>query len=102
MNQLFSVSSEAYRDLFEIWRHISSDSVDLADRIDAEFLATFESLGLMPGQGHVREDLTTKRILRFFPLHSYLIIYQHDARPIRIVAVLRGKRNIKRILRERL
>ena len=49
MNQLFSVSSEAYRDLFEIWRHISSDSVDLADRIDAEFLATFESLGLEPG-----------------------------------------------------
>ena len=45
----------------------------------------------MPGQGHTRKDLTTRPVL-FFPLYSYLVVYQPDVRPIRIMAVLRGKR----------
>ena len=39
---------------------------------------------------------------QFFPLYSFLVVYQPDERPIRIMAVLRGRRNIKRILKERL
>jgi hypothetical protein len=35
-------------------------------------------------------------------MYSFLIVYQPDVKPIRIMAVLRGKRNIKRILRGRL
>jgi hypothetical protein len=31
-----------------------------------------------------------------------LIVYQPDVKPIRIMAVLRGSRNVKRILKERL
>lgn len=54
----------------------------------------------MPGQGHTRKDLT-KRAVLFFPLYSFLIVYQPDVRPIRIMAVLRGKRDVKRILRDR-
>lgn len=50
--------------------------------------------------GHTREDLT-KSALLFFPLHSFLVVYQPTVSPIRIVAVLRGKRNVKRILKER-
>jgi antitoxin ParD1/3/4/toxin ParE1/3/4 len=48
----------------------------------------------MPGQGHERKDLTRRPVL-FFPLYSYLIVYQPDVDPIRIMAVLRGTRNIK-------
>jgi hypothetical protein len=55
----------------------------------------------MPGQGHTRRDLTKRPVL-FFSLYSFLIVYQPDVKPIRIMAVLRGTRNIKRILRERL
>jgi len=54
----------------------------------------------MPGQGHIRNDLTKRPVL-FFPLYSYLVIYQPEVKPTRIIAVLRGKRNVKRILRER-
>jgi hypothetical protein len=36
------------------------------------------------------------------PLYSFVVVYQHDAHPVRIVAVLRGRRNPKRILKERL
>ena len=70
-------------------------------RINGEFYDLFASLGRMPGQGHARKDLTLRPVL-FFPLYSFLVVYQPDVKPIRIMAVLRGKRNLKRILRERL
>ena len=94
MASLFEVSAEAQDDLFAIWRRIAEDSLDLADRIDGEFYR-------MPRQGHARKDLTMRPVL-FFPLYSFLVVYQPDVKPIRIMAVLRGKRNLKRILRERL
>jgi antitoxin ParD1/3/4 len=101
MASLFEVSAEAQDDLFAIWRRIAADSLDLADRIDGEFYDLFASLGRMPRQGHARKDLTMRPVL-FFPLYSFLVVYQPDAKPIRIMAVLRGKRNLKRILRGRL
>ena len=100
MTPLYEVSAEAQNDLFEIWRYIADDSVELANRIEGEFYELFASLGRMPGQGHVRADLT-KRPVRFLPMYSFLIVYQPDVKPIRIMAVLRGRRNVRRILRER-
>jgi plasmid stabilization system protein ParE len=96
----YSISSEAQKDLFEIWVRIARDSVDLANRIEAEFYSRFESLGQTPGQGHTRKDLTKRNVL-FSPLYSFLIIYQPEPRPIRILAILRGRRNVKRILKDR-
>jgi Arc/MetJ-type ribon-helix-helix transcriptional regulator len=52
-----------------------------------------------PARG-MRKDLTRRPVL-FFPLYSYLIVNQHDVDPILIMAVLRGTRNFKRILRHR-
>lgn len=97
----YEVSAEAQNDLFEIWQRIAEDSVDLADRIDQEFHDLFASLSRMPHQGHQRTDLTKRKVL-FFPLYSFLVIYQADTRPIRIMAVFRGRRNIKRLLKDRL
>ena len=54
-----------------------------------------------PPQEHTRVDLSKRPVL-FFSMYSFLIVYQPDVKPIRIMAVLRGKRNIKRILRGRL
>jgi plasmid stabilization system protein ParE len=101
IESLYSVSGEAQDDLFEIWVRIAQDSVRLADRIEDEFRELFTSLGRMPGQGHSRRDLTRRPVL-FFPLYSFLVVYQHEVQPVRIMAVLRGRRNLKRILKERL
>ena len=101
MTPLYDVASAAQDDLFEIWSHIAKDSVDLANRIDFEFYELFASLGRMPTQGHTRKDLTHHSVL-FFPLYSFLVIYQPDVTPIRIMAVLRGRRDVKRILKGRL
>jgi antitoxin ParD1/3/4/toxin ParE1/3/4 len=97
---LYEVSAEAQNDLFEIWCRIAEDSVELANRIEDEFHSLFASLGRMPAQGHTRKDLTARPVL-FVPLYSFLVVYQPDGIPIQILAVLRGKRDVKRVLSER-
>jgi len=98
---MYELAAEAQADLLEIWIRIAADSVELADRIEQEFYNSFESLGRMPGQGHKRRDLTSRPVL-FFPMYSFLIVYQPETQPIRIMAVLRGRRNLKYILKSRM
>jgi antitoxin ParD1/3/4 len=95
-----SISPQAVEDLFEIWRYIALDDGEIADRVECEFYEMFDALARMPGQGHMRRDLTKGPVL-FFPLYSYLIVYQPDTDPLRIVAVVHAKRNVKRLLKER-
>ncbi len=97
----YEIVPEAQSDLFEIWSYIAEDSIRLADRIESEFRDLFASLAKMPRQGHTRKDLTKLPVL-FFPLYSYLVVYRPEPAPIRILAVLRGRRNVKRLLKERL
>ena len=96
----YLLSPEANGDIFGIWTWIAKDSIERADRVDAELYEVFEALAQMPGQGHRREDLTHKPVL-FFPFYSYLIVYQPEVDPIRIMAVLRGSRDVRRVLKER-
>lgn len=76
---LYEISAEAQSDLFDIWLHISQDSVELANRIEREFYELFASLGKLPHQGHTRKDLTRRPVL-FFPLYSFLVVYEPDAK----------------------
>ena len=96
----FRVLPEARRDLAAIWDFIAKDNIKTADRVEAEFYETFASLARMPEQGYRRSDLT-KRPVRFFPLYSYLIIYQPGKDTARIMAVVHGHRNLKRLLKQR-
>jgi plasmid stabilization system protein ParE len=98
MSQPF-VSDEAKRDLVGVWEFIATDSMEAANRVVAEFYETFASLARMPEQGYQRRDVT-KRTVRFFPLYSYLIVYA-PAEPVRIMAIIHGNRNLKRLLKER-
>ena len=96
----YSLSPQAVEDLFEIWQYIAQDSEDAANRVQSEFFDTFGKLARTPGQGHRRRNLTTKPVL-FFALYSYLIVYQADVNPIRILALVHGRRNVKRVLKQR-
>ena len=51
--------------------------------------------------GHKREDLTSYPVL-FWPVGSYTIIYRSVQRPIEIVAVTQGSRDIPAFLGLRL
>jgi antitoxin ParD1/3/4/toxin ParE1/3/4 len=69
--------------------------------VDADLFDAFESLARTPGIGHKREDLTAYPVL-FWPVGSYLIIYRAEHRPIEIVAVTQGSRDVPTFLRRRL
>jgi len=96
----YVLSADADFDLDEIWEYIVADNLDAADRWIGKLFDAFEALGQTPGLGHRREDLTPYPIL-FWPVGSYLIIYRAGRRPIEIVAVTQGSRDIPAFLGRR-
>ena len=52
-----------------------------------------------PGIGHLRSDLTPQDV-RFWSVFRYLVIYRPDTKPLEIVRVLHGKRDVRRLLEE--
>jgi len=96
----FRLSPEAEHDLRDIIEYIAQDSEPAAERVRQRLLEAMRNLAAMPGQGHRREDLTRREVL-FWPVGNYLVIYKPRTDPLQIVAVLHGKRNVRRILRDR-
>jgi len=96
----YVLSREADHDLEDVWTYIAQDSVDAADRVTARLLDSFEALARNPGMGHRWEDLTNHPIL-FWPVLNYLIIYRGERRPIEIVAIVYGTRDIPTFLHQR-
>jgi plasmid stabilization system protein ParE len=97
----FRLSKQAFADVQGIWEYLFHDSPEAADRILDEFFETFGTLAQSPGAGHVRRDLTNRDVL-FWPVRSYLVVYAAKVRPLSIVRVLHGKRDLKKLLRSRL
>ena len=96
----FVLSVDADVDLDDIWEYIAADSVDAADRWIGRLFDAFDALGHAPGMGHRREDLTSYPIL-FWPVGAYHIIHRAERRPIEIVAVSQGSRDIPAFLGRR-
>ena len=93
----------AKADIFGIWSHIADDSEDAAQREEQAIYDACAFVAEGPMRGHFRPDLTS-RSLRFWTLTRYphyAIVYRQETAPIQIVAVLHGKRNIQRILKQR-
>jgi plasmid stabilization system protein ParE len=54
-----------------------------------------------PHAGQKRPDLT-RRALRFWmvgPFRKYVVIYDPDTRPLRVLRILHGARNIRALLK---
>jgi antitoxin ParD1/3/4 len=96
----YVLSADADLDLDEIWEYIAADNLDAADRWIGKLFDAFEALGQTPGLGHRREDLTPHPVL-FWPVGTYLIVYHAERRPIEVVAVTQGSRDIPAFLRRR-
>jgi toxin ParE1/3/4 len=65
-----------------------------------EIRAAFRLLASRPEAGHLRQDLTPLPV-KFWPVFSYLIVYDPAARPLGIVRVLHGRRDVEAILDQR-
>jgi len=97
----YLVAPEAEDDLRQIWRYMLGEAgLAIADRIQSELVDAFEGLADIPGKGHKRSDLTSRDVL-FFSVYQYMIVYRR-ATLVEIVAVLRGKRDVTRLLKARI
>lgn len=97
----YVVAPDAEGDLKQIWRYLLGEAgLAVANQIQGELVEAFESLADVPGSGHRRPDLTSRDVL-FFSVYQYMIVYRRAA-VLEIVAVLHGKRDVKRLLKARL
>ena len=95
----FFYSPEARLDLLNIWEYIARDDLDTADRVEQEIEQAVIRLTNNPDLGHWRRDLTSKPV-RFWRVYSFLIIYNPTARPLEVVRILSGYRDIAALLNQ--
>jgi toxin ParE1/3/4 len=95
----FVLTRPAERDLDQIKSYLVEKAGPvIARRVMKEIRSALYFLGSQPEIGHVREDLTSRQV-RFWPLYSYLIVYDPDTKPVEIVRVLHGMRDLEGILK---
>jgi len=97
----YVVAPGAESDLQQIWRYLLGEAgLAVANQIQGELVDAFEGLSDVPGKGHRRQDLTHRDVL-FFSVYQYMIVYRQGSM-VEIVAVLHGKRDVKRLLKTRM
>ena len=103
MNAPFQFTPQATEDLDSIWWFIARDSRDAADRVEVEIIATCRRLAKHPLIGIKRQDITPQPV-RYWTLpkfSNYVVVYRPDTSPLQIVAILHGRRNLKKVLEGR-
>jgi toxin ParE1/3/4 len=102
MKPQYVLAPQAALDLVEIWRYIKErSSIAIADRVESVVRQKFGLLAANPEAGHSRSKLTDENV-KFFPVYSYLIIYRPETRPLQVVSILHGRRDVEQVLRDRL
>ena len=99
----YALTPLAKADIFEIWSYVAEESENAADRVEQAIYEACAFVAEAPMRGHSRTDLTT-RSLRFWTLTrypNYTVVYRPETAPLQVVAVLHGKRNIRRLLEQR-
>jgi plasmid stabilization system protein ParE len=102
MKRRYVLAPEAALDLVQIWRYIKrQSSVRIADRVESAVRDQIVFLTATPGAGHSRKDLTDEAV-KFFPIYSYLLVFRPGTKPLEVIAILHGRRDVEQILKNRL
>lgn len=96
----FTFTTAAQDDLATLSRHIAEDSIEAADRVQAEILSACTMLSRFPRSGLARPDLTAKplgfwTVTRF---SSYVVIHESNTQPLQIIRIAHGKQDASRLL----
>ncbi|MCC6538947.1 MAG: type II toxin-antitoxin system RelE/ParE family toxin [Bryobacterales bacterium] len=97
MKKPFVLTPRAVQDLEDIWDYIAADNSEAADRVLTALEKAISRIVKTPGLGHLREDLADRQH-RFLPVHSYLIVYRSDTKPLQVIRVLSAARDVQGIL----
>lgn len=97
----YRISPRARADLDEIWRYLAQESgIARAEHILEEIRRAVVRLSEMPGMGHHRDDLPDMSF-RCWSVKNYLVVYKPQPRPIRVVRIVSGYRDLRRLSPER-
>ncbi len=97
MTRRFRLTREASADLREILLGIAAANPAAAERLRSEFYQALQGLARSPGIGHYHEELLDRRY-RFWNFYSYVVCYVWQKRPIEIVAIVHGARDLATFL----
>jgi plasmid stabilization system protein ParE len=98
---LYQFTPQAEDDLLDIWSYIARDNLDAADRVERAVFLACDLLAASPLLGRVRKEVTQHDV-RFWLVHpypNYLIVYDPETKPLQIVRIIHGARDISSILR---
>ena len=101
MSVRYVLAPQAAVDPVEIWGYVNErSSLTVADRVESRIRERMAFLARTPDAGHRRKDLTEQDV-RFFSVYSYLIVYRPENKPLQIVTILHGHRDVEQILKDR-
>lgn len=96
----YILTDRAKTDLLDIVDYIKQRSPSAAKRVRAELRSAMHQLSEFPGMGHRREEIGDDT-LRFWTVYSYLIVYREDTKPLQIIRIIHGARDVERLLGRR-
>jgi plasmid stabilization system protein ParE len=89
----------AQKDLINIRDHYLEEAGPrIARQMLLEFVTAFRKLARDPGIGHKRQDLVDDRPVLFWAVRDYLIVYKAQSKPLEIVTIIHGSRDISAVL----
>jgi toxin ParE1/3/4 len=89
----FQLTEQAKDDVRDIVAYVRGRSPSGAKLVRQKLRAAMSQLAEFPGIGHRRDDVTDEPV-RFWAVYSYLIVYRHETRPLQVIAVLHGDREL--------
>lgn len=93
MKRRFILTPEAKADLQGILLDIAEDSPDAAERIRAELYEELLKLARFPALGHHHDELLSREY-RFWNFYSYVVVYAWNVKPIRVISIVHGARDL--------
>jgi plasmid stabilization system protein ParE len=100
VSRRYILSEPAAHDLDLIKSYlIEHAGVAVARHVLREIRSAVQFLAANPGVGHLRDDLTDQSV-KFWPVFSYLVIYNPTTRPLEILRVLHASRDVSAILED--
>jgi len=89
----YVLTRAAETDIAVILDFIARDSARGALSVHAALEHALETIAARPLIGHLRRDIADET-LRVWPVYSYLVIYRPETRPVQIVRVVHGARDL--------
>lgn len=101
MSRSFILTSSASRDIDNIIEYVLEHSgPNRALYVHSKLYDGLSKIGTQPNaMGHIRNDLADES-LRVFSVFSYLIIYRPETKPVEIIRVIHGARDVARAFEE--